>query len=61
MPEACEHYLDFVNTYVYYAWRTRQIYQVLPYSVDFKAPEGALKSTEQAILSKYNLFGIKDM
>ena len=46
MPEAYENWLSLVNSYGYYAHQICEIYQVLPYSVDFKAPVGALKSTE---------------
>ena len=36
MPEACENWLDLVNSCIYYARQTFEIYQVLPDSVDFK-------------------------
>ena len=36
MPETCENWLGFVNSCDYYTCQTRKIYQVLPYSVDFK-------------------------
>ena len=40
MPETYENWLSLVNSYVYYAHQTHEIYQVhvLPYSVDYKAP-----------------------
>ena len=38
MLGTCESWRDIVNSYVYYAHRTREIYQVLRYSVEFKAP-----------------------
>ena len=38
MSETCENWPSFVNSYIYYAHQTREIYQVLPYSLDFKAP-----------------------
>ena len=38
MPETCENWLGLVYSCVYYARYTRKIYQVLPYSVDFKPP-----------------------
>ena len=38
MPETCENWLGLVNICVRYAGQIREIYQVLPYSVDFKAP-----------------------
>ena len=41
MPEACENWLDPVNSWVCYARKTREIYQVLPYSEDFKAPRSS--------------------
>ena len=37
MPEICENWLGLVNSCVYYAHQTREIHQVLPFSVDFKA------------------------
>ena len=37
MPNTCENWLDLVNSYNYYAHQTPKIYQVLQYSVDFKA------------------------
>ena len=42
MSETCENWLGFVNSCIYYACQTHEIYQVLPYSLDFKAP-GATK------------------
>ena len=39
MPETCENWLSPVNSCVYYACQTYEIYQVLSYSVDFKAPQ----------------------
>ena len=38
MPETNENWLGLVNNYIYYACQTSEIYQVLPNSVDFKAP-----------------------
>ena len=38
MPGTCENWLGLVNSCVYYARRTREIYQTQSYSVDFKAP-----------------------
>ena len=45
MPETYENWHSLVNSCIYNACHTREIYQVLSYSVDFKAL-GALKSTE---------------
>ena len=38
MPGTCENLLGLVNSCVYYARQIKQIYQVLPYSVDVNAP-----------------------
>ena len=38
MIKTCENWHGFVKSCVYYARHPREIYQVLPYSVDFKAP-----------------------
>ena len=38
MPETCENWLCPVNGCIYYAHQTCEIYQVLPYLMDFKAP-----------------------
>ena len=40
MPETCENWLSLVNSCVYDARQTHEIYQVLLYSVDFRAPGG---------------------
>ena len=39
MPKTCENWTGLVNSWVYYAHQTHEIDQVMPYSVDFKAPE----------------------
>ena len=39
MPETCENWPGLVNSVFYYAHQTREFYQVLPYSVDVKAPQ----------------------
>ena len=36
MHEACENWLGLVNICIYYSRQTREIYQVLPFAVDFK-------------------------
>ena len=38
MLNTCENWLGLVNSWVYYARQIHDIYQVLPYLVDFKAP-----------------------
>ena len=44
MPETCENWLGLLYICAYYARQTREMYQVLSYLVDFKAP--VLKFTE---------------
>ena len=50
-----------VNSYVYCARLTREIYQVLPYSVDFKAPESFDAHWVRQYLVNVVLFGINDL
>ena len=39
MSETCDNWLDLENSCVYYARQTREIYQILPYSMDFEVPD----------------------
>ena len=55
MPETSENWFGPVNSCIYYACQTPEIYQVLPYSVDFKAP-GELSKT---VLSKLSFISNK--
>ena len=52
MPEACENWLGLVTSCVYYARQTREIFQALPYSVDFKAPKELWNQLSETVLSK---------
>ena len=54
MPDTCENWLGFVNSYVYSTHQTREIYQVLHYSVDFKAPHELWNPPSKTVLSKYS-------
>ena len=38
MPETCENVLGLVHSWIHNASQTSEIYQVQPYSVNFKAP-----------------------
>ena len=58
-PKTCEKWLDLINSYIYYAHhyiyyahQTREIYEVLPYSVDFKAPGKLWYPLSKTALSK---------
>ena len=59
MPETCENGLGLVNIYVYHACQTHEIYQVLPYSLDFKAPQELWNPLSKTVFSKYNLISNK--
>ena len=52
MPETCKIRLDVVNSCINYAHQTREIYQVQPYSVDFKTPREFWNPLSQTVLSK---------
>ena len=52
MSEPCEYLLGLINSCVYYAHQTYEIYQVLPDSLDFKAPEELWNPISKAVLSK---------
>ena len=53
MPETYENWLGLINSCANYAHKTREIYQVLPYSVDFKAPRELWNPLCKSVLSKY--------
>ena len=61
MPETYENWFDIVNSCIYYIHQTHEIYQVLPYSVDFKTPGELWNRLSKTVLSKVVLFGIKGM
>ena len=63
MPEICENWLSFVDRYIYYAHQMYEIYQILPYSVDFIAPRGKLwiALNKPILIRNGVLFGIKDL
>ena len=54
MPEICENWLSLVNSCIYNACQTHEIYQVLPYSVDFKAPGALWNPLSKTVLSKFS-------
>ena len=54
MPETCDNWLGLVKSYVYYAHQTYEIYQALPYSVDFKALGELWNTLSETVLSKYS-------
>ena len=59
MPETCENWHRLVNSCIYYAWQTHEIYQVLPYSVDFKAPGELWNPLIKAVFSKFSFISNK--
>ena len=52
MPEICENWLSLVNSCIYYSLQTCEIYQVLPYSLDFKAPGELWNPLNKRVRSK---------
>ena len=62
MPETSENWFGPLNNCIYYACQTPKIYQVLPYSVDFKAPGELSKTVPRGqYLVNIVLFRIKDL
>ena len=55
MLGTCESSRDVVNSYVYYVHQTREIYQVLRYSVEFKAPRRLWNPLSKSILGSFTL------
>ena len=60
MPKTCENWLGLVNSIVYYARQTRVIYQVLPYSMDFKAPDELWNPLGKAVPSTWSFISNKE-
>ena len=52
MPQTCENWLGFVNSCVYYARQTREIYHVLPYPMDAKALRELWNLLNKIVLGK---------
>ena len=62
MPETwCENWFGFVNSCFYHAHQTREIYQVLPHSVVFKAPSIFDIHWVRQYLLNIVLFRMKDL
>ena len=60
MPETCENWLGLVNSCVYYACQIYEFYQVVPYSVKYKALGERWSPPRKSVLGKCSLFGTKD-
>ena len=58
-PKTSETWLGHVNSCGYSARIIREIYQVLTYSVDFKAPRELWNLLSETVLSKCNFKWIK--
>ena len=59
LPETCKKWLGLVNICAYSAHQTHEIYQVLPYSVDFKAPGELRNPLSKTVLSKWSFISNK--
>ena len=51
MPETCENWFDLINSCIYYAHQTHEIYLVLPYSMDSKAPQKLLNPVRKYLVN----------
>ena len=58
MLKTCENSLILVNSCVYFAYQTCEIYQVLPYTEDFEAPREFEIHRVRQYLVNVVLFGI---
>ena len=61
MPETCENWFGLLYNDIYYTHQTREIYQVLPYLVDFKAPGSFEIHWVRQHLVNVVLFGLKGL
>ena len=57
--ETCENWLDPINNRVYFACQIRATYQLLPYSVDFKAHMELWNPLSKTIIIKYSFISTK--
>ena len=60
MPETCENLRGLVKSCVYYDRQSSEIYQVLPYSMDFKAPVELLNPPSKTVPSKCSFVWTKE-
>ena len=61
-PETCENgSVLWTKNCVYYARQSREIYQVMTYSVAFKASEELWNLLSKTLFSKVDLFPVKDL
>ena len=61
MPETLEIWIGTENSCIYYAHQTREIYQVLSNSVDFKIPRSFEIHRVRQFSVNIALFGIKGL
>ena len=59
MPETNGNWLVPVNSCAYYAYHTREIFLLLQYSMDFKAPGELRYPMSKTVPSKYSFIWIK--
>ena len=52
MPKTWEYWHGLVKGCIYYAYQTHGIYQILPYSMDFKAPEELWNPLSKTVFGK---------
>ena len=59
MSETCENWFGLVNSCIYHAHQTREIFHELPYSVDFKALRELRNPLSKTVLSEYSCISNK--
>ena len=53
-PDTCDIWLGLVDSCIYYAHQTHEIYQVLPCKVDFKAPSKLWNPLTKEVTGKFH-------
>ena len=53
MPETCENWLGLVYSRICYAFKARETYELLPYSVEFMAAWELWMPRSMTVLAKY--------
>ena len=61
MPETCENWLCLVNSCVCYARQTPEIFQELPYAVDFRAPMELSNPLSKTVFSECSFICYKGL
>ena len=52
IPQTCENWLGLVNSCIYYVHQTHEIFELLPYLLDFKASWKFWNPVSETVLNK---------